>query len=67
MDRREAIDFLHKSGYSRRISAKLVDIAMMEKDKPFIAAIKKAVEKNLNKSKKKKQEKIKYIVYPNRV
>lgn len=61
MDRREAIDFLHGQGYSRRISAKLVDIALMEKDNPFMNAVRNAVEKGLKKSKEKKV-KFKYII-----
>lgn len=53
MDRREAINFLHKSrGYSRRMSAKLVDFAIKEKeDGPFASAIRKAIESELNKNK----------------
>lgn len=46
MNRKGAIDFLHRRGYSRRISAKLADIAVLAKSsKPFEFALKIALEK----------------------
>jgi hypothetical protein len=47
MDRKEATEFLHKSmGYSRRMSAKLVDIALLQKSNSVIAfALREAIEK----------------------
>lgn len=47
MTKREAVDYLHKKvGYSRRMSAKLADIALLTKSsKPFEFALKTALEK----------------------
>lgn len=50
MNRQEAVDYLHNIGYSRRMSAKLADIAMLEKDNPFIFALKKAIQSKIEKS-----------------
>ncbi len=54
MDKKEAIEYLHESkGYSRRMSAKLVDLAFLEKSNSVIAfALREAIEKG-----KKKEEK----------
>ena len=44
MTRQEAIKFLHANGYSRRMSAKLVDIAILSKSsRPFAVALKEPV------------------------
>ena len=55
MTRKEAVEFLHKSkGYSRRMSAKLVDIALLEKDNHVIAdALHEAIQKAKAKSEPK--------------
>ena len=60
MNRREAIDFLHNDKhYSRRLSAKLVDIAMDKSDGGMLQeALKKSLEGNL----KKKEVKFRYVV-----
>ena len=61
MDRAGAIEFLKSKGYSRRISAKLVDIALLEKsDSAFSYALKHALEVKkgcTNKERKKKLKK----------
>ena len=47
MDRAGAIEFLKSKGYSRRISAKLVDIALLEKsDSAFSYALKHALDRS---------------------
>jgi hypothetical protein len=57
--RREAIDYLHSNkGYSRRISAKLVDLAL---DKHFDSVMAEALRKGLEGGLKKK-EKIKHYI-----
>ena len=47
MDRSEVIDYLHDDvGYSRRMSCKLADIALLVKsEKPFEVALRSAIEK----------------------
>jgi len=58
MNRREAIDFLHEQkGYSRRMSAKLVDVAI-QYDGALAGALSKAIEMKLVKPKVK----LKYII-----
>lgn len=53
MKRDEAVDYLRKNGYSRRLSAKLVDIALLAKtNSVFGNAIKTALEKAKKKGKK---------------
>lgn len=61
MDRAGAIDFLKGKGYSRRLSAKLVDIAMLEKsDSVFQQALKQALE--MRKACSKKKPKGKFVI-----
>lgn len=64
MDRAGAIDFLKSRGYSRRLSAKLVDIALLEKsDSVFQLALKQALEaRKLNKACSKKKSKEKFVI-----
>jgi len=46
MTREEAIIYLRKSGYSRRISSKLADIALLQKtNNAFANAVRKALER----------------------
>jgi hypothetical protein len=46
LTRKEAVNFLHNKGYSRRLSAKLVDVAFDAKTNgPMAAALKKGFEK----------------------
>jgi len=54
MTRKEAVDYLHKkSGYSRRISAKLADVALLSKsNRTFEVAIKEALERVTRRKKK---------------
>ncbi len=63
LSRREAIDFLHEEkGYSRRMSAKLVDVAI-QYDGALSGALQKALERKLsNKSKVKVEKKIRHVV-----
>jgi hypothetical protein len=50
MNRQEAVNFLHnEKGYSRRMSAKLVDVVMEKGDGAMFEALKKSIEKNLEK------------------
>jgi len=53
MTKREAVDYLHdEAGYSRRLSAKLADVALLAKSsKPFEFALKMALEEVTKKSK----------------
>ncbi len=61
MNRREAIDYLHdEKRYSRRLSAKIVDLAMSQGDGPMFEALRKSLEKSVTKG--KKSVKIKYVV-----
>jgi hypothetical protein len=71
MTRKEAVNYLHKNmKYSRRMSAKLVDLAILSKSsKPFGIAIEVAVtdatgviEKAAFKPKKKKKEEAKRFI-----
>ncbi len=67
MDKREAVEFLHKSkGYSRRMSAKLVDLAFLEKSNSvFALAMNQALEKaRLQGAKDKQPRKKKGKSYP---
>ena len=58
MNRKEAVDYLHNSkGYSRRMSAKIVDIAMEKGDGLMFEALRKSLERGL-----KKAPKMKYVV-----
>ena len=57
--RREAIDYLHGRGYSRRLSAKLVDTTI-QYDGALSGALEKAIERKLDQQKPK--EKIKFII-----
>ncbi len=50
MNRREAVDYLHNKGYSRRLSAKLADVAI-QYDGALAGALKKALERKLEKGK----------------
>ena len=53
--KRESIDYLHNKGYSRRMSAKLADIALLKKsNKTFEIAIQEALEKARTKGAKDK-------------
>jgi len=53
LTRTQAVDLLHTKGYSRRLSAKLADIALLAKsNKTFEVAIREAVEKARSKGKK---------------
>jgi hypothetical protein len=61
MNRREAVDYLHDDrGYSRRLSAKIVDLALSHNDGPMFAALRKSLEKSIDKG--KKLVKIKYVI-----
>ena len=47
MIRKEVVEYLHDVGYSRRLSAKLADIALLVKsDRPFEFALRVALEKS---------------------
>jgi hypothetical protein len=60
LNRREAIDFLHNDKhYSRRLSAKLVDLAM---DKSGGGSLQEALRKSLEGNLKKKEVKFRYVV-----
>lgn len=48
MNRREAVDYLHNKGYSRRLSAKLADVAI-QYDGSLASALRKALEQKLKK------------------
>lgn len=59
LSRREAIDFLHNDKhYSRRLSAKLVDLAMKDNEGAMAEALRKCLESGV----KKKKIKFKYII-----
>jgi len=61
MNRKDAVAFLHdEKGYSRRMSAKLVDVAIRF-DGMLAEALKKSIERKLDKRQKPK-EKIKFII-----
>jgi len=61
MNRREAIDYLHDDkGYSRRLSAKIVDLALSHNDGPMFEALRKSLEKSVAKG--KKPVKMKFVV-----
>lgn len=55
MNRKEAVDFLHSKGYSRRLSAKLAAVAI-QYDGALAGALAKALEQKLAKSKNVKKE-----------
>lgn len=62
LNRREAVDYLHQQkGYSRRLSAKLADVAI-EYDGFLAGALKKALERKLQKTKPKQPKKLKYVI-----
>jgi len=53
LNRNQAVDLLHTKGYSRRMSAKLADIALLKKsNRVFELAVREAVEKARSKAKK---------------
>ncbi len=54
MTKREAVDYLHNNaGYSRRLSAKLAEVALLAKSsRPFEFALKIALEEATKKEKK---------------
>jgi hypothetical protein len=57
MDKIEAINYLRKNqGFSKRLSTKIVDIALLKKSKPTFGI---AFEEALQKCAKKKEKKIK--------
>jgi hypothetical protein len=59
MTRNEAADYLHNLGYSRRLSAKLVDVAILSKsNKTFGLAFKAALEKARTKGAKDKKKRL---------
>lgn len=61
MNRHEAVDFLHnKKGYSRRLSAKLVNVALSNNEGMMVDALRKCLERGIEKQKKK--IKLKYII-----
>ena len=58
MNRKEAVDYLHdQKGYSRRMSAKLADVAI-QYDGGLASALKKAIERKLT----KKPKKVKFVI-----
>jgi hypothetical protein len=62
MDRKEAVRFLRdRQGYSKRLSSKIVDLALLQKSKPDFAVL---FEQALQKCemKKKKKAKQKFII-----
>jgi len=59
MNRREAVDYLHSKGYSRRLSAKLADVAI-QFDGALAGALKKALEQKLGKN--KPFTKVKFVI-----
>ena len=61
MKRRDAIDYLHdEMGYSRRLSAKLTDIAMLAKSNKSVGfALQSAIERNVGVIEKAKKFKVK--------
>jgi len=51
--KREAVDYLHDNiGYSRRLSAKLADVALLAKSSVMQEALRIAIENGLKKEKK---------------
>ncbi len=56
MDKKEAIIYLRKSrGFSKRLSTKIVDLALLDKSKPvFAMAFEDALQKCAKKKKKQK-------------
>jgi hypothetical protein len=59
MNRREAVDYLHNKGYSRRLSAKLADVAI-QYDGALAGALKKALDQKLGKG--TQPTKVKFII-----
>ncbi len=58
MDKKEAVNYLRKNqGFSKRLSTKIVDIALLQKSKPtFGIAFEEALLKCAKKKEKKKQK-----------
>jgi hypothetical protein len=60
MNRKEAVEYLHTDKhYSRRLSAKIVDLAMSKGDGAMFEALRKSLEKSVSRAKKPV---IKYVI-----